>query len=218
MILILFIFSTPWFQRMISLNFSMAFVVLILTYLLIEIGLNNNRNRLLIIFFIILVFVTSLYTVVLGFDKKINYVSADENVVLNNNHLYYSEHLGKIYLNKFGLYYNKNLAVTLDSIYRNIFYGVDLNTYFFDGHPRERRGVQEFSKFWGILLPVFILGLFRALVGNYSLINGFFIVALITSSVISPAYNLSLIMYFPFIVCLIWLGFKTIFQKINLIL
>lgn len=52
-------------------------------------------------------------------------------------------------------------TLALKRLEDNLFQNLDINQYFFAGHPLERWGYKEFEKFPFILLPFFLIGLFN---------------------------------------------------------
>lgn len=134
-----------------------------------------------------------------AFDESIFRTSALDIQQYYRRHEYYASGLGKIYTNRFALFYFKNFNSPIKKLQRNIFENLDINLYFFSNHPRERLGVEEFEKYSQIFLPFFLIGvLYFIYVLSWELLIYTIIVALL-SSTISPKYELGPILFFPLI-------------------
>jgi len=95
------------------------------------------------------------------------------------------------------------LAVFLKA---NRFIVGDLNSYFFESHPRERPGFNEFSKYPFFLAPIFILGLLIILVkGNKRLVLSA-VILICLSAITVPEFALGPILSFPIINSLLATG------------
>ena len=79
----------------------------------------------------------------------------------------------------------------------------DPNIYFFAGHPRERIGVAEFEKFPYILLPVFLVGVYKALKGRKLILALFIIPTIINAFNKNSHLDFALL---PFFSTTIYLG------------
>lgn len=69
--------------------------------------------------------------------------------------------LNSNYILNTGRYMENELTYIAYKLEQNLFRSIDMNLYFFGGHPRERSGVREFEKFPFLFLPFFIFGLIR---------------------------------------------------------
>lgn len=103
-------------------------------------------------------------------------------------------------------------SIIITRIVNNISENIDINLYFFAGHPRERIGVNEFEKFPYIFLVPFLVGLYDNL--NKRKILLFFIGLLIPLALLSVIGNknqLGPVILFPLFVLLIGYGFNIIY-------
>jgi hypothetical protein len=101
-------------------------------------------------------------------------------------------------------------VVKLRKITRNFLAQLDLNLYFFAGHPRERIGVDEYEKFPYILLPIFLIGLFFEIKEKNKILLLFFIPLLVTALDKNQTDNFAL---FPFFAMTIFLGLTKLPKK-----
>lgn len=105
-----------------------------------------------------------------------------------------------------GRFLENKLTFMLYKLQQNFFRSLDLNLYFFGGHPREREGVREFEKFSFLSLPFFLLGLVYIVKHRiWQIILSLFI-PLIVVSVIGHDNYLSLFSLFPFFAVTITIG------------
>lgn len=97
--------------------------------------------------------------------------------------------IGKIFENKISQYFYHYQT--------NIFYGLDINYYFFGSHPRERAGYSEFNRLPWWLLPFFILGVYwQVKHRQYELIIYFLITLLTISFFNTDIYSFLLLPFF----------------------
>lgn len=95
----------------------------------------------------------------------------------------------------------------------NLFRSLDVNEYFFAGHPRERAGIREFEKFNFMLFPFFVLGLYMAIIKKYTqLLIGLIILYLILGIIGTDNYLGAFILY-PVFTIFITLGIMKIFKN-----
>ena len=133
-------------------------------------------------------------------------LSPEEKLRQDNKHLYFSHNLGKLYLNKVGLYFHQNLDLPLYKLQSNLFSGLDPNLYFFAGHPRERAGVGDFEKYLFLSLPFFIAGIVIAVQKKLKVIAYYFIAAATAGVLLRPDFIFGPVLFFPLINVLVFLG------------
>lgn len=192
-----------WIWKIFKENFVIGVLLVILSFLLFrQIIARIHKGQLLVLIFI---FITiSLLTLRVGFDKNIFITSSREQLQQNIRHGFYAVELGQLFTNKVSLYFYKNLSISIRKLEQNLFSNLDLNLYFFAGHPRERE-TGEFEKYPWILFPLFIAGLFLA-IQYYPKIGIYFIWAALIGMFVSPAYFLGPTLFFPLINVVITLG------------
>lgn len=166
------------------------------------------------LFSIITFIALSIFLLKSTLDTNLLYISPLENDRLSNRHEYYAEGLGKIYRNRIGVYLHYKLTPYLFKFQRNLFYNLDPNLYFFSTHPRERLGIDEFSKFSPLALPVFLIGLSMFLRGENRFLTFYLLSAVFVSGFIFPGYKLGPILIFPFMIAVTYLGFLRVIKKI----
>ena len=148
------------------------------------------------------------------FDTNLLYVSPLEKDKLTNRFEYYAKGLGKIYRNRIGVSLHYEVTPYLFKFQRNLFYNLDPNLYFFVNHPRERLGIDEFSKFSLLVLPFFFIGFTQLLIRPDRFLIFYLGLAVILSAFIFPGYNLGPVLMFPFVVALIHMGLSKTVKRL----
>lgn len=199
------ILLSPWWWIIIRRNFLSGLLVFILSFVVFQYFFKSTSR---ILFLLLLSLTAIIFFISIGkaFDESILKVSSLEIQQYNRRHEFYANGLGKIYTNRFSLAYFKEYNLPLYKLQRNFFANLDPNLYFFASHPRERSGVEEFKKYSSIFLPFFLIGLFYCIYMKLSKILIYFVVISLLSSVISSAYNLGSILFFPLINFTITIG------------
>lgn len=205
----------PWIWKIIPENFFLALLLIILSGSLYALILKQK------IFFLwltgILVLSVGFIIFLSAFDRNLFIPSHDEKLRQDNKHLYFSHNLGKLYLNKIGLYFHQNLDLPLYKLQSNLFSNLDPNLYFFASHPRERAGVGEFEKYFLLTLPFFIAGIIVVIQKKLKVLGYYFITVTLIGAFIRPDYIFGPVLFFPLINAVIVLGivyFLSLFRKI----
>ena len=139
-------FSNFWIWKIISNNLLIG-ILLILASILGFIFISSKTNRLFLICLSLVFTILVVITINVAFDKNLTIVSSQMRLLLDKRHQFFSSDLGKVFKNKLALNYYVNWYPKISKFHRNISYVVDLNSYFFESHPRERPGFNEFSKY-----------------------------------------------------------------------
>jgi len=146
-------------------------------------------------------------------DTNLLYVSPLEKDTLTNRFEYYAKDLGKIYRNRISINLHYKVAPYLFRFQRNLSYNLDPNLYFFANHPRERLGIDEFTKFSPLALPFFLVGLAMFLRKGNSFLIFYLLVAIFVSGFIFPGYKLGPILMFPFVTSITYLGLTRLIKN-----
>ncbi|KKQ18483.1 MAG: hypothetical protein US31_C0004G0045 [Berkelbacteria bacterium GW2011_GWA1_36_9] len=198
-------FSNFWIWKIISNNLLIG-ILLILASILGFIFISSKTNRLFLICLSLVFTILVVITINVAFDKNLTIVSSQMRLLLDKRHQFFSSDLGKVFKNKLALNYYVNWYPKISKFHRNISYVVDLNSYFFESHPRERPGFNEFSKYPFFLAPIFILGLLIILVkGNKRLVLSA-VILICLSAITVPEFALGPILSFPIINSLLATG------------
>ncbi len=199
-------FINPWIWKIISGNLLLALLLIFLSlslYLAISLKESNRRYFLLTA---VLVIPVSALVFLSAYDRNLFIPSSEEILRQDSKHMYFSHNLGKMYLNKAGLYFHQNLDLPFYKLQSNFFSNLDPNLYFFAGHPRERAGFGDFEKYLFLSLPFFIAGIVIALQKKLKVIAGYFIAAAAIGALIRPDYIFGPVLFFPLINTFISLG------------
>lgn len=214
-VIIIILITSPWSWQIFSSNLLLLIVVWVSSIALFFATINNS-NKLDIacgILFTVLI----IWQCVTTKNISLNYINPTEEYLLNARRV----QMSNIRLGFAEFQINPNLGKFLQSrqafmIYKfqeNLFRSLDVNEYFFAGHPRERAGIREFEKFNFIFLPFYILGLYVAIIGRYSkLLIGLIIFHLVLGIIGTNNYLGAFILY-PFFVVFTTLGAMKIFKK-----
>lgn len=205
-LLLVVIFSASWSWHIFKLNPLIFFILIIFNLLLLRITLKPAAGIVKLIT-VVLFLIFCFYNLQSGFDKSVWVMSPDQILKQDKRHLFYSAELGKLYTNKISLYYYTRLSEPLARLQRNLFSNLDINLYFFGSHPRERAGVEEFEKYFFLILPFFLIGVFSVIKKRYLNLGLYFLAVLPMSAFISQNYLLGPILFFPLINTVITLGF-----------
>lgn len=199
------IILNPWWWTIIQRDLLASLFVFILSFV-VYLYFYQNRSRLVILILVALTIGLFAISIKEALDENIFRNSALDIQQLNKRHEFYANGLGKLYKNRFALAYFKDYNFPISKLQRNFFTNLDPNLYFFNSHPRERLGVEEFSKYFPVFLPFFLLGFFYIMSKLFFKFILYLIIISFISSVISPLYNLGPILFFPLINFIITVG------------
>lgn len=208
LIILVISLSNFWIYWIYQSSFLLGEILLIETVLLFLTNSYPNTKVMPILIFTIL-FILGIFLLAKNFNESIFSISAAESVVLNRRHEFYGPELGKIYKNRFGLFYFKNLRLYFSKISNNLFSALDLNTYFSPGR------VLELGKYPLFFSPFFILGFLSLIKGTKKIFIIYLISALIISSFINLDSKVGSILFFPFISLSIALGLSKSIEKLG---
>ncbi len=105
-----------------------------------------------------------------------------------------------------------SFSTALDRLQRNFFEGIDLNVYFFGGHPRQRVWASDFEKLPYFLVIPFLVGLYQTLIRKkyLILISASSAIALLT--VIGHKNEMGPFVLLPSILVIIYFGTIDVWQ------
>lgn len=116
------------------------------------------------------------------------------------------------------LYIANERVALFDKWEQNLLRSIDLNLYFFGGHPRERPGIREFEKYSFLFLPFFVVGLYCSIsLKKWSLLVSC-LVPLIVISVAGQDNQIGPFSLFPFFTATISLGLLLVKERLFRIL
>lgn len=173
-------------------------LILILETVLFNLVINKFNIKFLALFIFIYFFLAA-YLLSTAFDKDIYKENPTEALMKRQRYEYLATDLGKIYKNRFSIFYHDNVNPILYKIQNNIFSAMDINVYFFAGHPREREKVFEYEKYPFIFWPFFLFGIYLSIKKARNLLLLYFIISLLISSLIKQDLIFGPILFFPLI-------------------
>lgn len=156
-------------------------------------------NKKLLTLFISIYFLLVIYLFAMGFDKDIWRNTPTESLALRQRYEYLATNLGKIYKNRFAIFYHQKTSSALYKIQSNTFSNLDINLYFFASHPREREKVYEYEKYPFILWSFFLFGIYLSFKKLNKIIFSYLLISLSISAFIQQNFILGPILFFPFI-------------------
>lgn len=205
LIQLLVIVLNPWWWVIIQRNLWVGILVLVLCFVVFSyfIQLKSRFFLLLLIFFTLILFLVNVKE---ASSENILIPSALDIQQLNKRHEFYANSLGKIYTNRFSLTYFKEYNPLLYKLNRNFFANLNPNLYFFNSHPRERPGIEEFEKYLPIFLPFFIIGVLYSIYVFLPKMLIYLVAISLISSVFSYSHKPGPILFFPVINLMITIG------------
>ncbi|MDO8638290.1 MAG: hypothetical protein Q7R43_01850, partial [Candidatus Daviesbacteria bacterium] len=195
----------PWWWTIFQRNLIVGVLIFALS-LVVYIYFWQIKSEKLFLVLLALTIILFIISIREAFDESIFRLSSLDIQQINRRHEFYANSLGKIYTNRFSLAYFKEFNPPLYKLQSNFFGNLDPNLYFFNSHPRERLGVEEFNKYFPIFLPFFLVGFFYLIYRPLYKIIIYFVAISLISVIISPKYNLGPILFFPIINFMITVG------------
>jgi hypothetical protein len=208
----LVIATSPWTWKLVSQ--SPLYLVLLGTMLICLIILENKKNiKLIYITLVLANVILVIFTLPKGVDKKIFSTTRLEKDTLAKRFEIYSKGLGRIYTNRFAIYYHYNIEPVLSKYSRNLFENMDINAYFFGSHPRENHNLGDYVKYTPLLLPFFVIGFIGVFI-NLNKIFLFFVVNLFLSALYSEETILGPFTLYPYLTIFILFGISLCIKKL----
>lgn len=220
LVLLITLLTNTWFWKIFSFNIFLGLLVTATSFSLFNLILSHKWILKYFIATIFMFIILSAFAIKLGYDQDLRIIKVEQQIQLNQRNRYYSKDLGKLFLNKYVLNYYQNYNPYLSRFQHNFFANLDPNLYFFTSHPRERAGINEFEKFPSFYFLFFILGIIFLLQLQARWVILYLFVASLVNGLISSAYELGPILFFPLVTSLITIGviylinfFKFCFKK-----
>lgn len=192
-------FFNFWVYWIYEKNFFLGEIIIIETVLLFLLVINKITKVILALILIILL-MTSIYLLTNYFDKEISSPSTIESIKIRQRRQFYASELGKVYTNRFGIYYFDNLRLVFNKLSSNFFSNMDLSVYF---SPRTFIDREKYSLF---LSPFFIIGFLSILVKLKVILIIYLLPALLVSSLLELDSTLHPLLIFPFVSLCITIG------------
>jgi len=196
LIFFLCLLGNYWLWHTLQTSLFLGLLGVFLSIIIFE--LKDNLTKRLVVSLVSLVFIVLFF---LQANPNFIFDFNDlEIYTINQRRSYYPAPLGQLFENKPVYFFSK--------WEKNVFESLDLNNYFFAGHPRERLGVSEFKKFPFIYLPILLIGFFQTIKKRHTFIFLYPIGSIFIISVFEVAGD-SLFILFPWFVVVLSEGFNT---------
>lgn len=202
---------SPWMRRIVDISVVVAVLSIALAGIITHISLSKRKRAIVLLAVILNVSILCL-TLPKNIDTQMVQKSRLKQDMLIRRFDYYSSGWGKIYMNRYAIFYHYNVEPIMEKYARNLFENMDINLYFFASHPRERGDVGEFAKLSFIFLPLFLVGLFESVLKNKTIVV-LFLVNLFLSALYLSNYYLGPVLLFAYISFFIALGFSLCIEK-----
>ena len=219
--LIILTAANYWVWQLFSNNLDLGIILLVIELGLFILITKKNLKKVYTITLsvsVLLLLTISAFLLRGEFDQTLLTISPTETSILNQRHGYLIEGLGKIFPNKYIPYYKLQEYDTATGKYlQNIFYSLDPNLYFFQSHPREKAGIDEYNKYSPIVLPLFIAGVLFLTIyyRKYKFLILYSLLAILFTGFISPNYKLGPILMFPPVNIILYLGLIAVILKVK---
>ena len=201
MILPLILFANIWIWKIFSFNFFIFLFVIIASILLYQDFPKKKVTKKSIVVFVLLLIIQYLTTDKVSLTNISNY---DRYIIDTRLKVYPPD---KVRLGHF--LEEKPVMLVARRIKSNFFDLLDPGLYFFASNPRQRVGFNEFEKFPYILLPFFVIGMFRVFKKeNLKLLVLTLLVPVSILSIIGTNNPLGPFVVFPFLVVVITSAFQ----------
>lgn len=198
-VLLVVSFSNFWIYWIYEKNFFLGESIIIETVLLFLLVINNFTKVISALILIILL-MTSIYLLTNYFDKEISSPSTIESIKIRQRRQFYAPELGKIYTNRFGIYYFDNLRLIFNKLSSNFFSNMDLSVYF---SPRTLIDREKYALF---LSPLFIFGFLSVLGKLKAILFIYLLPAMFVSSLLELDSTLHPLLMLPFMSLCITIG------------
>lgn len=201
-----------WFWKVITTSLLLTLILVALSNVIYIMNIKNGGKK-LITFAVVLPLFAFFISLSQNIDSNILLETGVEKDIQIKRYRYLAADLGKVYRNRLGVFWHKEIELPVRKYQSNLFQIMDLNSYFFASHPRERGGVEEFEKFSPFLLPFFVAGIAIFIFKNK--FNFLFAIGMaVASAFVRPNYPLGPVLIFPVLLVSISLGIRYFFKKI----
>ncbi len=186
-----------WVWKITSINIFISIFLLLTTILAYKNIDNLRKHKFIILLFLFVLFAQYRNTTTLPLTK----LTEDETVVqIRRMREYENPRIAHIIE-------ERPESIIFFKLQKNLSQLVDPNFYFFANHPRERAAITEFEKFPYVLLPFFIIGLYRLIRDKkYFFIILFLMLPLCVTAIIGMNNTYGPFSLFPFFLITTYTG------------
>lgn len=203
-VLIVFItLSNSWIYRITNFNFLLGLCIFTLS-LLLTISWQFKKRKYLTFLLLILFIFLSAYLLTYKFDGGIFMLTPLEKDIISQRHSYYAQEFGKLYGNRFMIYFFSIVKPYIDHLSQNLASSLDI-LEFFSWNQKNNLG-----RFFIVFLPFFLIGIFNLNKSILTLV--YLMIALIVSS-LTNVDSLGPILLLPFINLAIFIGFLSLLSR-----
>jgi len=207
LIILFLIFSNFWIYKIFRNNFLIGLIIVTLSILLVSVKSFKYKRIIILGLFLSSLFFQYQTTKINNFST----LTADQ---IRIQEVRFKQYPAEILGINFPLGYwfeMKHESYIIPGISKNLYENLDINQYFFGGHPRQRVEVEEFEKFPYSFIPLFILGLLvifskkKLALKLLFLSSPLVLIALIGNKNLLGPFSL-----FPMFIFIIWQGFSVL--------
>lgn len=193
-----FTLGNYWIWKIVGQNIFIALLLLCLSISLFSV-LTYDINRRAVFLTAVLFIMVAVVSVKLGFNQQFWWEKPVSIALRNERHGLLSEGLGPLFTNRLVQIVYRN-GYSLSRQYQsNLAYNLSPNIFFFNNHPREYSGVDEYEKFLPLFLPLAILGGLFLLITSFKKTVLYLAGAGLISGLIAPGNIFGSILFFPII-------------------
>lgn len=206
--------SSSWTWGILSANPLVGVALFLLSFLILIFVTGNylflSRKLYQVVFFITIVFI-SVYLMLISFDKQLFQISQIQATQIRERQGFYVSELGRLYGNRYGIYYFDIIRPSVNKYIDNVASLVDINALFFpiDESNKSQTRIPLF------FFPFMIVGLFVLL----SKLNKQFVLAMCLIFIINGFLNTTNtsgpLLIYPVVVASIGAGFVKLFNLLS---
>lgn len=193
-LIVIITLSNPWFYQITSFSYLLGLYILTLSFLL-TISWQIKKRRYLTFMLLILFISLSAYLLTYQFDGNIFMQTPLEKDIIYRRHNYYANEFGKLYENRFTIYFFSQVKPYIDHLSQNLANSLDIS-----------------GRFFLLFLPFFLIGIFNL----NSLLALIYLTASLIISSLTNVGSLGPILLLPFMNLAIFIGFLILFNRFSL--
>lgn len=215
-LLVVLILISPWTWRVSSYSLWGVVVAILVTFVLLKITLKYSKKAVFI--FLVLMSVLAIFQHASTKVSALDLVSNDDRRLIDLRMRAYPPVyfgvLGKtIWIPAAHWLEEKPYLLIGNRFVTNVFENLDLNQYFFAGHPKERLNSIDFDKYYYLFLPLLLMGWFNLANKKGSVYWSSFFVSLFLLGVWGNQSPVGPLILYPFLSVGIVSGTKVLIAK-----
>lgn len=199
---------STWFWIIVEKSLLIGIICLSLSLLVLEYLLQRKTSYIKKIMILSLFLVISIYLIINFFDRGLFKNTETESALIMRRQNYFAQEFGKLYRNRFGIYYSNNFRPFAYKYLGNIANALDLETYFSSDSINGQK-----ARLSIIFLPFMLLGIYYSLKIFDRWMYILIVVVLMLSGFVNTQNNMGPIMFFPLISSFTVFGITKLFLK-----